>query len=136
MKTDKVWKGFNIHRYTPELEQLMNNASYIEKLNGHGETVPEEEFRNIIRSLTKKYGPKVTYSNLEKNFQKGWIKDPQLPSLNSAVLLRAIWEYLESKQDESLYKHFDETLNQIGTTCVQGISHRLFMDYIVFFYAT
>ena len=32
-----------------------------------------------------------------------------------------------------MQNHFLETLNEIGNTCIQGISHRLIIDYIAIY---
>ena len=128
----KLWKGTNIHLYTPMLQQVLNNGEILSKLESqYGRMVTEETFETILKDLTKKYGSKPTYSNLKTNFKKGFIRDPELPGLNSAVLLQALWAQLEPSKDASLHQHFNETLNEIGVTCIQGISHRLLMDYLV-----
>lgn len=125
----KIWKGYNIHAYTPEIQNQIQ--SVISKLTAmYGTVVVQDIFQTILCEMHQRYGPKIFFSNLKNNFKQGWIRDPELPGLNSAVLLQAIWDILKKKNEVSLYKHFDETLNQIGSTCIQGISFRLFMDYI------
>ena len=85
--TNKLWQGANIHIYTSHLQQLLNEEDYIEKLSlKYGTTVSTQMFQHILQSLAIKYGPKVTYSNLKQNFHKGWIRDPELPKLNSIDL--------------------------------------------------
>jgi hypothetical protein len=124
-----VWHGLNIHAYTQQVNQIVSR--YIPELKAkYGEIVGEAEFETIMQEMEKTYGPKVTYSNLRKVYQKGWIRDPQVSGINSAVLLKAVWTLVKDKGEESMYKHFSETLDEIGATCIQGCSHRLFIDYV------
>jgi hypothetical protein len=127
----KIWKGYNIHAYTPEIQNQIQSV-ISELIAVYGTLVGQDTFQTILCEMHQKYGPKISFSNFKNNFKQGWIRDPELPGLNSAVLLRAIWDTLKKKNEVSLYKHFDETLNQIGANCIQGISFRLFMDYVAF----
>jgi len=127
------WKGYNVHAYTPEYRKWA--VSHIAELEViYGSKLESAMFTSILNELSEKYGHKVTYSNFRNayDFKTGWITDPELPGLNCAILLRATWEKVKLQKDESLYKHFGETLDQIGTTCLQGVSHRLLQDYWAF----
>ena len=68
---------------------------------------------------------------MNRNFRNGYILDPELPKVNSAMILVLIWDQI--KDDTVLCKHFSETLKQIGNTCIQGISHRLIIDYVALY---
>lgn len=129
-----IWRGSDIHQYTDTVrQQAVARQSDIISLNGGVETVGADEFVALLSEIESVCGPKVTYSNLMKNYvaSTGWIKDNEVPQLNSAVLLKLLWQ--RSKGDDSLRGHFNETLDQIGATCIQGISFRLFMDFLAFF---
>lgn len=89
------------------------------------------EFKGLIDELKTTYGQKPVFQNLEKNYRNGWIIDPHLPALNSAVLLKAVWSEIQKRRDKSLVSHFGVTLDDIAQTCLQGVSHRLFYDYII-----
>jgi hypothetical protein len=54
----------------------------------------------------------------------GVLTDPDLhPTMNFIWLIKHI-------HDDEIYKDYiEETLNEIGETCVQGITHRLMMLY-------
>jgi len=126
-----TWKGHNIHSYTPEVCKIVDHH-IIELESLYGNKLDPNTFTSILKELFDKYGNKVAYSNFRNmyNIRTGWITDPELPRLNSAIVLQATWERIKKKNDESLYKHFGETLDQIGCTCITGISIRLLMDYI------
>lgn len=126
---DKTWRGANIHKYAAETDAAIRKHTP-DLYKQFGTTLRTQEFETILRELRNFYGPKVTYGNLRKVFRNGVIHDPEVPSVNCAVLLKAVWHELKLKNDASLFKHFDETLNQIGATCLAGISIRLSMDYI------
>ncbi len=127
----QTWRGYNIHAYTSEIQTQIQ--SEIPKLiSMYGNVVLNDVFESILCEMSQKYGPKVTYSNLRNNYKQGWIRDPELPGRNSAILLQAIWDILKSKDEARLYRHFNEKLNNIGSTCLAGVTNRLFMDYIAF----
>jgi len=129
---DSVWQGLNIHAYTHQVNQTI--TSYIPQLTErYGEVLPLEDFNSIIQQMEKTYGPKVVYSNFKNIYTQGWIRDPEVPGLNSAILLHAVWEMVKQKGDDSIYKHFNETLDQIGSLCIQGVTHRLFIDYVALY---
>jgi hypothetical protein len=118
----------DVHDYTIFIQKNFKN--YLPLLTSV--TINDDEFFSIINELFNKYGPKNTYNNLKINYHHGQINDPEIPGLNSAILLKIIWETLKNINDPSMFKHFNETLDQIGMTCIQGISHRLFNDFISF----
>lgn len=131
MQSQKIWKGLNIHAYTADIQtQISAHIQILTRL--YGLSVKKDQFEIIMREMTQTYGTKVTFSNFRNNYKNDWILDPDLPEFNIAVLLLAVWNILKCENDNSMYKHFGETLDDIGTTCVQGISHRLFIDYIAF----
>lgn len=124
-----IWHGVNIHAYTHQINQMV--SKYVPELTQkYGKKVEQLEFNELLEQLEKTYGSKVTYSNLRKVYKNGWIVDPQVRSMNSAILLKAVWEKVKDKGDESIYRHFSETLDEIGATCIQGVSFRLFIDYV------
>ena len=66
--------------------------------------------------------------NMRRVFRNGFIQDPQLPGLNTAVMLLELWKLIKGSEDGR--KHFKETLDWIGGTCIQGVTHRVFIDYV------
>ena len=116
----------NVHDFTGSINVILKEyLPDIEK-----ESVSDQEFLIVIDDMTKTFGEKSAFVNMKSVFKNGWIVDPEIPGLNSAVLLKLLWKQLQQLNEPSLFKHFNETLDQISMTCVQGISHRLFSDYI------
>lgn len=130
----RIWHGPNIHAYTRDIRSHMEPI--INELTlQYGSFVQKEEFDIIIHEMTQVYGGhKVAFSNIRNNYnpKTGVISDVDLPGLNVAILLKATWNKVKSLNDDSITKHFGETLDQIGATCPQGISHRLYGDYMAF----
>ena len=131
-KNHQIYKGPDIHAYTSQVREMVD-IYMPEVYEKYGDKLSREELENLLLEFEKKFGPKVTYSNIRNNFHNGRIFDKDVPKLNCAILLKVIWEILNEKNDASLYKHFDETLNQICSTCIQGISFRLFLDYVALY---
>ena len=120
----------NIHSYTPQIQNIVEiHKKSLQDENGT--EVDQKDFDTLITDMEKYYGEKKAFSNFKTHYKKGGIHDPELPQLNVAVLLKTVWIYLQKNDDSSMYKHFGETLDQIDLTCMTGISHRLFMDYIM-----
>jgi hypothetical protein len=124
-----MWRGYNIHRYAAETNQSIR-AYTPEMYKRYGSRLRRDTFEKILEQLRAKFGNKVVYSNFRKVYSNGVIHDPEVPAVNCAILLQALWELVQFRDDPSVYQHFDETLTQIGATCLAGISIRLSMDYI------
>lgn len=122
-----IYIGYNIHNYT---KQIVN---VIPKYFGDSvyTKVDSNEWNSAISVIQIKYPGNPAIKNLKRNFQNGFIIDPQLPKVNSAKILILIWNQI--KDNDVLCKHFSETLKQIGNTCIQGVSHRLIIDYIALY---
>ena len=124
-----VYTNDNVHSYTQYIRQVLPTFSNYEL---HKELL-YEEFLEVLNELHKFYGLKVTYDNFRNTYRNGFIIDPEVPGLNSAIVLKLLWDQLKKLNEPSAFRHFNETLDQIGTTCIQGISHRLFLDFLAFF---
>jgi len=131
---NKIWHGPNIHAYTRDIRSQLQPL--INELNDqYGSTIFKDEFDMILEEMQICYGGhKVAFSNMRNNYnaKSGMISDVDLPGLNVAILLQAVWNKVKSLNDPSITQHFGETLDQISATCPQGISHRLYGDYIAF----
>lgn len=126
-RSSTIWNGLNIHSYTPQVNEISHQ--YMPNLVAtYGERLSTEEFSSILEEMNRIYGNKVTYSNLRNVFRDGCIRDPEVPGMNFALVLKATWEKV--KTDPSLTRHFGETLDDIGSLCIQGVTHRLFIDYV------
>ena len=65
--------------------------------------------------------------NMASHFHDGVIVDPELPGFNGASLFLYVWSRVKVLD---AYDMFYETALAIGTTCIQGISHRLIGDWV------
>jgi len=131
----KIYAGYDIHAYTRQVNEVA--SKYQSQFSGE---LSVEEFETILNELQTTYGSKVTYTNLRNTFRNGAILDPDVPNINVAILLKTVWKVVkesdvsntETSSSSSLKSHFNQTLDDIGMTCIQGISHRLFIDFIAF----
>jgi len=122
-----IYSGYNIHNYTKQV------ISIIPKYFGEVaySKVNNDKWLLVLSEIEKKIPNGQSIQNMNRNFHNGYILDPELPKVNSAMILVLIWDQI--KDDTVLCKHFSETLTQIGNTCIQGISHRLIIDYVALY---
>jgi hypothetical protein len=122
-----VYIGCNIHNYTSQLVNILPN--FFGKIAY--EQVDIKTWNKSLNEIKKKYSNHIAIKNIERNFNNCFIKDPAIPNLNTASVLLIIWDTI--KNNDMMCLHFLETLNEIGNTCIQGISHRLIIDYIAIY---
>jgi hypothetical protein len=121
---NKIYLGGGVHEYTNQIKALL--PEYLQKLIK--EKLTDEEWAKLVAEMKIHYGNHKAIINMGRNFRNGFIVDPHLPGLNSAVLLQELWKVVHASPDAR--KHFKETLDWIASTCIQGVSHRLFIDYV------
>ena len=122
-----IYIGYNIHNYTKQIVNVIPKYFGITS----NTKVDVGEWNKTVSLMQTKYPGNPAIQNLKKNFHKGFIIDPHLPKVNSAKILILLWNQI--KDNDVLCKHFSETLKQIGNTCIQGVSHRLIIDYIALY---
>ena len=140
LTAEKIYIGSDIHAYTSQINKVAER--YREILSGK---IDSDKFETLLTEMLAAYGPKDTFVNLKNVFHEGFITDPEVPTITVAILLEKVWSQVkESERNEakenaqqqpitsSLKAHFDQTLNDISMTCIQGISHRLFIDFVAF----
>ena len=122
-----IYIGDNVHDYTTQLREIIPKYfdTYI------NEKVDNTNWETVLSEIKLKYPNMPAVYNIERNYNNGLIFDPDLPNINSANLLLLIWNII--KNNTELSNHFLETLKQIDNTCIQGISHRLIIDYIALY---
>ncbi len=123
----KSYLGYDIHAYTHQISILVKSMPS----DLFNVIVSDIEFQNTIDEMTQKYGDKPAFSNFRSVFHNNTIVDPEIPNINIALVLIRVWNKIKELNEPSTYNHFNETLDQIGHTCIQGVSHRLLMDYCV-----
>jgi hypothetical protein len=119
----QIYLGDDVHAYTPQVREVAQK--YIPTLDP---LLSDSEFSTLLTELERFYGPKPVYTNFRNTYHQGQITDPTIPGLNIATLLKSVWNCVKQINDSSIYRHFGETLDQIGMTCTQGQSHRLLID--------
>lgn len=123
--------GYDVHSYTEVFRsQLPSILTHLPR-----DKVTLQELDHLIDTMMLWYGPKPAFLNIRQSYdlETCMIADPHLPGLDSAIVLRQLCNHLHAQQNPSLFHHFGETLDDIGMTCRQGITHRLLVDYLAFF---
>lgn len=128
-----MWHSADIHAYTPAIRARVPDAN-----RSASAAVVEIDAPGIEETLADmkshfKPAPAETAAirNIE-NVLKNRPPDPQLPDLDLATCLRAVWWHARRRETDLLV-HVAETLRWIGQTCPQGVSHRIVQDALVFF---
>jgi len=130
LHTSGIYMGDNVHAYTNQVRETIK--SYIPQLTSqYGTIVTEVEFDNLLQEFENKYGIKPIYTNLKSVYRNEGIFDPEIPGINVAIVLKAVWEKMKQLNDDSAFRHFGETLDQ-ANTCLAGITGRICIDYIAF----
>ena len=127
----------NAHAYTPVIRQEIRGW------NVPVGSMKEREFKGIIEDWRKKVhnqncrGCLAALANISSKFVKdkevdekgkvremprGKIADPELGEFNICFPMKVVVEKCDSGV-------LSETLHEIGTTCIQGISHRVLYIY-------
>ena len=112
-------RGYNVHAYS----RLLHNI--LPSLNISNEPIDVAELDGLIQNLLTRYS-NVVQPCLDKikstYFTNGRICDPDLGAYNIYYVLLELYNW-----NNDLLK---ETLIEIGTTCLQGLTHRLLVLYI------
>lgn len=133
--SDNFYKGYNVHAYTKDIRRVLPRwLPIISEVVGNASSLDHREFARLLIDIQRRLGNKPALQNIRKAYnpraRPPGIRDPDLPGLDSALLLKAVWVLVQETNDASVYGHFAETLDQIGNTCMQGITHRLFGDFV------
>lgn len=128
----KIYLGDDIHAYTHQVNQTVRTHLAGQSQSQSATPITELDLQLILTELEKQFGPKPAYANIRNVSRNGKIIDPEVADLNITLVLKILWNKIKELNDSSTYRHFNETLDQIGMTCIQGISHRIFIDYIAF----
>ena len=122
-----IYIGYDIHNYTSHVVNII--PKYFGEIIY--KKIDIKTWNKSLNEIKKKYNNHIALKNIEKNFINGFIKDPDIPELNLAIVLLILWDTI--KNNDIIQNHFLETLNEIRNTCIQGISHRLIIDYIAIY---
>ena len=111
-----LYKGYDIHAYTID----------IKKIKGF-EEMQSMDIVFLDEILEKHPKCIVGINNIKNNTKLGYLVDPEIEGVNILQVLKSLWDKIKNTDLEN---HFEETLIDIGPTCIQGISHRIIMDWI------
>lgn len=125
------WQNPDVHARTAEMrEQLIREFSYLPQLT----QLYTRCFESAVEGIKAYYkGDREVEACLAKMVARKDIVDRDLypPSgISPAGLLALVWE--EKIKPNEAYEHFLATLKDMGTTCPQGDSHRLFATFVAF----
>jgi hypothetical protein len=141
----------DVHAHTAALQQTITAANAELDAQGCIERMGAIDFEVLMHEIEDEFGPGMpAFANIRNLFRLGCaegrgggggdvgaaarIRDPDLPGLDIARLLQGLWLKRQVWQqrnpaDQSLHNHLRETFQDISTTCLQGVSHRLLVDY-------
>lgn len=148
----KCYHGWDVHQYSPDL-LLIWEAWKLEDLHITPDQTKSRSFilqsqmsieerdallAKIKIKLSEKYPTKENRKQSEEwkalkkmksryLNERGGYEDSVLKSLNIFRLLELTWNTVAENGDESIHALFQETLCDIGQTCPEGDSHRLFL---------
>jgi hypothetical protein len=130
-----MYKGWDVHAYTQTIIEMLPNL--LEKIDNYCQfmgyidrKIPDKSFKDIIDQLSGLFPNNPAITNMVSSYKDGCIVDPFLPNLNSAIVLEIVWKLLLFMNDSNMYEMMNMVLDDIGGTCVQGISHRLIFEFI------
>ena len=125
MNTD-LYHGWDVHSYSSSWAQ--EAAKHSRLLT---ELVSEADFANLIQDISNHYNENLPVINMfRQTYRRGGNQDPDLSNVNVAKLLLVTWEKVKELSEPTIFTGFKEVLNDIGETCLQGRSHRLFSYWI------
>ena len=119
-----VYHGMDIHAYTQSMKLLV--CSSFTNRQWH-ETMTDQAMSVLLTDVQLCFPGHVGVLNIMHHIRGGLLLDPELGTINILQVLRRLWELVVELK---LQDHFKETLDQIGNTCMQGISHRLLIDLV------
>jgi hypothetical protein len=124
-----AWKNPDVHAHTVEMRtQLQKEFQELPQLT----RLYASSFDRAAKEIKQVYnGDGEVVACLDKMTRRKDVVDNDLCGVMPAGLLALVWED-KIKPNEEAREHFLATLKDMGTTCVQGDTHRLFATYVAF----
>lgn len=118
-----MYKGDNIHAYTSDIERVL------ESIFESKWTSPFSEYRILLSELEQHYPNKPAILNIKSQVRDDCLFDPELVqgTINILFLLGELWCFAKNNNE---FRTFETMLDEISSTCIQGISHRVIMNYV------
>lgn len=122
------WQNPDVHARTAEmrtqLQREFRDLPDLTRLYSSSFDRASKEIREMYR------GNALVTACLDKMARRRDAVDNDLCGVVPAGLLSLVWE--DKIKPNGAYDHFLGTLEDMGTTCVQGDSHRLFATHVAF----
>lgn len=123
------YKGWDVHAYTPEIRQWFQQY-LLPRLHDNGVFLTEwmqlmKELRAVYQNVPAVH---MALNKMQKRYSvqvRGYFDGDLGPGGNVASILKYTWQKVKSMKEPSIVRLFGEILIDIGSTCVQGDSHRL-----------
>lgn len=124
------WLNPDVHARTPELRaQLLSEFPELPKITQNRAVVPNE-IERVVSEIRSRQIPAEASACLDKIYGRRGAIDRDLGSVSVAGLLCVVWSDCVVPRIGMAFDIFVSTLCDMGTTCVQGDSHRLFATYV------
>jgi hypothetical protein len=124
-----AYKGWDVHAYTNAWLPTVKKHS-----QAFAAPIDQKDFQKMLQDISKRYAPRKLNAlhKIARLYQSkiGGYFDPQFNNINVARLLASTWSLVSTVNNEDVFQGFYETLQDVGTNCVQGDSHRLFAYWI------
>ena len=121
-----IYHGIDIHAYTNDIRAALNEK-YTEP--HWRDAMQTKDIIELLSSIKLKYPRHIGVKNIRQCIANGRLLDPELPPVNFLFILKQLWSNIQASGS---FAHFKETLDQIGTTCRQGVTHRIYIDWLAF----
>jgi len=126
--------GYDVHSYTILLQQIIIKVQNKLATMICRSELSSSDFRTMMQRFQEWYPNHLALTNIQRNTQINCLVDPDLGSFNFILL---IWFYyrcllLWDDTQQCMKEYFRNTLDDIGSTCIQGITHRLLFDFDIF----
>lgn len=123
------WKQADVHQWSEAMrKQLAEEFSSLPAETA----LREKHFPEARQEIEERYkGDREIIAVLEKIKGRVGVKDHALGGVLPAGLLVVVWaNQVTILNTPEIYEHFRLTLIDIGGTCLQGDTHRLFATYV------
>lgn len=127
-----TYVGWDTHAYSAQFKKSMEerNLDFMAP-------VESKEWDTMVAELNNCYSHDNcalrairTQNDRIKSSEKGVMIDSDLYRCDLARIMLETWKTVKNLNDNSLFKGFGEILCDIGSTCLQGATHRLLTYYV------
>jgi len=127
-----VWKRPDVHAWSKDMKVLAETE--FPDLPGVTKAAAPL-FDGVCREIREHYANSAPFAVVDQVLKKMELRrhavDMDLGGVVPAGLLVLVWfDYVKKINEPECYMHFSETLADMGTTCIQGDTHRLFSSLV------